>query len=241
MMRERLIYGPGRVIVRTKYHLRAVFFSLLVLFPVSAFSASGSATLVVQVTAVTGSCTPMLDTPVVDMGKIDYGSLNVSVPTTLTEKSVRLTITCSSPMAVGWTITDNRADSVARFPVVLQGRMYDGTALAGLGKTRSGVATGAWTISTGTVGSLQHDGANGTAIVSADQGKTWAGTPGVPVAMNFTGAGITSVSDSGTVPVPFVSGDFLLSVGAIIAPRNMLKLADDTRLDGSATISLVYL
>lgn len=204
--------------------------------------AAESVDLVVQVTAITGSCTPLLDTPEINFGSIQYSSLNPSTPTALAEKNVRLTITCSSPMAVGWSISDNRTDSVARFPVTLRGRIFEGTALAGLGKSTAGLPIGNWTVSTGSKGSAQHDGMNGTVIVSTDHAVTWQGSDNVPVTMNFGGGTVTSISETtGTIPVPFSTGNFSLTVGAVIAPRNTLHLADDTRLDGSATISLVYL
>jgi len=208
----------------------------------SAAQAAESMDLVVQVTAVTGSCTPSLDTPVVNFGTIRYERLNTSAPTTLAQKNVRLTITCSSPMAVGWTISDNRGDSVARIPVSLLGKVYNGAALAGLGKTSAGVALGNWTVSTGVNGSVQHDGINGVAIASADLGATWSGADNVPVTLDFSGSVVTSISETNSiVPVPFSTGIFSLGLGAVIAPRDMINLTDDTQLDGSATISLVYL
>lgn len=204
--------------------------------------AADSADLVVQATAVTGACTPALDTPVVSFGVIPYGTLDVSAPTALAEKTVQLTINCTSPMAVGWTLTDNRTDSVAQLPVTLAGQQYSGPALAGLGNTPDGAPLGNWALSVGMGTGVQHDGTAGIAIISADGGNTWRGTAGAPAEVSFTGSLITSVADiTSALPVPFSTGTFSLTVGAVIAPRSTLNLTDDTRLDGSATISLVYL
>jgi hypothetical protein len=41
--------------------------------------------------------------------------------------------------------------------------------------------------------------------------------------------------------VPFSTGVFTLGIGAVLAPRDTLKLIGDTPLDGSVTLSLVYL
>jgi len=224
-----------------KKRMAALLWALAPVVSLNSVWAAESMDLVVQVTAVTGSCTPTLDTPVVNLGNIRYTTLNELTPTALPQKNVRLTITCSSPMAVGWTISDNRGDSVARIPVSLLGKVYDGASLAGLGKTSAGMALGNWTISTGLNGSVQHDGTNGTAIASTDR-TTWNCADNVPLALDFGGGVVTSISETNSiVPIPFSTGTFSLGVGAVIAPRDSLNLTDDTPLDGSATISLVYL
>ncbi|MGR7464475.1 DUF1120 domain-containing protein [Klebsiella aerogenes] len=212
------------------------------LFMMNAVCAADSVNLVVQVTAVTGACTPSLDSPVINLGVIPYNTLNATAPTALPEKKVLLTVSCTSPMAVGWTLTDNRADSVAQLPVILSGKQYSGVALAGLGKTSAGVPLGNWAVSTGTGGGVQYNGKTGIAITSTDGGTTWSGREGTPAETSFTGSLITSVTDAAAAPpVPFTTGTFSLSMGAVIAPRNTLNLTDDSLLDGSATISLVYL
>lgn len=227
--------SPGRV-----WRLAVMPAVLMWLLPV--VRAADTVNLVVQATAVTGSCTPSLDTPVVNLGSIRYDALNAGTPTVLPEKTVQLTLTCSSPMAVGWSITDNRPDSVAGLAVNLQGRSYTGTSLAGLGKTPGGVSLGNWAISTGLAGTVQHDGTGGNAIVSSDTGSTWSGTAGVAMAPGFGGGGVISVSETaGGQPIPLSTGTFTLGIGGVLAPRNTLGLTDDTRLDGSATISVVYL
>ncbi|MDY3572507.1 DUF1120 domain-containing protein [Enterobacter hormaechei] len=214
----------------------------LAAFMMNAARATDSVDLVVQVTAVTGACTPSLDTPVINLGVIPYNTLNATAPTALPEKKVLLTVNCTSPMAVGWTLTDNRTDSVAQLPVTLSGRQYSGTALAGLGKTPAGIPLGNWAISTGTEAAVQHDGTTGIAITSTDGGTTWRSAAGTPADVSFAGNLLTSVTDATTAPpVPFTTGTFSLSMGAVIAPRNTLNLTDDTLLDGSATFTLVYL
>lgn len=212
---------------------------MLPFFMINLANASETLELIVQATAVTGSCTPTLDNPEIDFGSIKYGTLSLHSSNELPTKSVNLTINCSSPMAVGWTIVDNHHDSVA-------GKYFDGAnkylnddALAGLGKTSSGKSIGVWAISTNAV---QYDGVEGKSIYSVDNGVTWEGVNNSQTGISFLGRKILSVSNGlHSAPVPFSSAMFDLRIKSVIAPAESLKLTDDTKINGSATISLVYL
>jgi hypothetical protein len=62
------------------------------------------------------------------------------------------------------------------------------------------------------------------------------------VTPDFGGGLITTVTGAtGGIPVPFSTGVFTLGIGAVLVPRDTLKLIGDTPLDGSVTLSLVYL
>lgn len=189
----------------------------------SAF-ASGTADLSVTGSIITASCTPVLDTPTVDLGNIQSTTLvsgnnaNKQDPVPVT-----LTITCPSAMTTAWGITDNRAasgKSVTQF---------------GLGFTQDGTtALGTYMIDTQT--NPTRDGTVSSLVNSNDNGATWT------MPAHIATDNIFSVAASGNQPpVSATVSVYPLKVTATLYDATTLNLTDDTPLDGSATISLVYL
>ncbi|MHA1011154.1 DUF1120 domain-containing protein [Enterobacter roggenkampii] len=213
--------------------------SLSMIFMSAIASASEAVDLIIQATAVTGSCNPALDSAVIDLGTIKYGTLSSTLPNELPGKNVNLTITCSSPMSVGWTVVDNHQDSVSRIHLTRNNQHLSEDALAGLGKTSSGLNIGVWDLHTD---SVEYDGVKGNTISSVDNGVSWRMVEKLQRGVSFGGGEIVSVSDGVHIsPVSFNSATFKLNVNTTLATKDSLKITDDTKINGSATISIVYL
>ncbi|WP_256125470.1 DUF1120 domain-containing protein [Cronobacter sakazakii] len=104
---------------------------------------------------VNGSCTPTLSgNGVVDFGHTPLGNLSKTDTNQLGGRSsLVLTITCDSAMPLGWTMVDNRNDSVQ--VLTIKNGKWDGSDVTGaeyefgLGKTAGGVKIGAYSVYVG--------------------------------------------------------------------------------------------
>jgi type 1 fimbria pilin len=71
--------------------------------------AADTANLSVTGTIITSACTPTIDHPVLDLGDVRYGDLNVDTPTNLDQKDFTLFIRCPTPLNVAFRVMDNTA------------------------------------------------------------------------------------------------------------------------------------
>lgn len=212
---------------------------------VTAVHAADTAVLKVKGTLTNASCTPTLSNGgIVDYGTIHLGELSATETNQLGERDASLTITCSSPTKVGWSITDDRTDSVSRNVnvAVLGDWSYptDGTAI-GLGKTTGGVAIGNWALDVVTA-NVTADGESAKPVRSSDQMPAWqiAGNPilngELHTVMSVTSSGATSPD-----PMAFTQAVYPLKTSLAIDNTARLAITDATQLDGQATITLKYL
>lgn len=199
------------------------------------------------------SCTPTVTSPALDYGKITEGELSSAGETQLGSKEFNVMIGCPSVRKVGFTVTDNQHDSVVMIPVTNQGSTFysvgDDREYFGLGDTATGQHIGAYTLKVSS--SAVVDGKTSSYVgVSDDHGDSYhlasPGTRGQGFAAIrsdgndiFTILSLSKSKDS--EPQAFKSSTFTLSVGAAIQSTENISLTDDAQLDGSATLSLVYL
>ncbi|MDO8232211.1 DUF1120 domain-containing protein [Citrobacter werkmanii] len=217
----------------------------LALSVTSAFAADQTAILKVEGLLTNGACTPVLsDGGTVDYGTINLATLNATEVNQIGQKDINLTINCTSPTKVGFTVVDDKSSTNAGLTVEngrFGGCTAQGTsATFGVGLTTDNVKIGTYAVyikedsivvDSNTVSSIYHD---------AEQGGAW---------QDNTNGRIASLSDTvyapattGTLePLPFTNATFPLVTSLAIQDTSTLAITDDTPLSGQATISLVYL
>ncbi len=123
---------------------KVILASLIALASASAF-AEPTAALKVHGTLTNSACSPSIGNGgVVDYGYIRLGELSATSNNKLGQKQVPVTITCTAPTKVGFTILDNRGDSNAQLPVDIGGNLNQSVKYYtyGVGTTTEGVKIG---------------------------------------------------------------------------------------------------
>ncbi|WP_333011344.1 DUF1120 domain-containing protein [Kluyvera sichuanensis] len=200
----------------------------------SAFAAD-SVDLKVTGTLVVGACTPTIDNDaVVDYGDVSVADLSATAANALGAQSTNLNIDCESAMKVGFTTADDRSDSEK----VDTSMGNTATTTFGLGFTDASNATmiGGYNVA---IGAPTYDSKTGSILTSTDSGSTWSAS--TSATMVNAGTQIYTVGNALGTPVAFSSAVFPLTVNASTQDTTTLNLADDTPLDGQATITLKYL
>lgn len=201
---------------------------------------------------LTGSCTPTLSNGgVVDFGHIPLNNLNKTTVNQLGFKTTELSITCTSDMKMAWTILDNHHDSVAA--TVTPNADASGAEMFsadnekyGLGKTAGGVQIGAYGVR---VTSVYYNALTGKELYTdsvsnnyIDPNVVWKTVSNSGAYMRSDGSrALTQATSTETVPVAAKDFKYVLCVSAAVNGTDTLAITDNTDLDGSATISLVYL
>ncbi|CAK9889310.1 MULTISPECIES: DUF1120 domain-containing protein [Pseudomonas] len=193
-------------------------------------SQASTAELTVEGTIVPNACLPTLD----GGGRVDYGVLAVGDLREnqdyyiLPEKQINFAITCNSPTLFAVKTTDNRYDS----------SLTESTRF-GLGQ-HEGQSIGNYGVGSAT-SRTQLDGQPAQGTTSTDNGQNWNGPrqifwlgntsvePGYLLAYTHTTA----------APPPATSLNSNLLVYSFIDKR--LNINSDVRIDGSATLEIVYL
>ncbi|KQZ91313.1 MULTISPECIES: DUF1120 domain-containing protein [unclassified Pseudomonas] len=188
-----------------------------------AFAAS-SVDLSVSGTITPSACEPTLSKGgLVDYGKISAKSLNPDKATWLPEQYVQLTLTCDGPTLAGLEAKDNREGSD------FNNDPYD----FGLGLINTNQKLGAMNLQ---IRSPLADGIRVGTIGSEDRGSTWYQTRDLMRTNILTVADVSSV-----IPKPFQTLVSDLEIAPRIAPANQLNLTNEVAIDGSVTLSVVYL
>ncbi|WP_175425735.1 DUF1120 domain-containing protein [Trinickia violacea] len=182
------------------------------------------------------ACTPTLaGGGVVDYGDIKASTLKQTEFNVLSEKNLALSITCDSPMKIGLRVTDNRPETVVPGAQAASGGGGDDSRSHGLGAV-SGKNVGIYTMS---VREFTGDSTSVDTVRSTDAGKTWmAGAWMLPGGTHMTSWAAT---DNKTVPGAYKNLTGTVTVATVLNKGSELPLENDVRLDGSATLELVYL
>lgn len=239
--------------------------SALALASALSFSATAAdVTLSVKGEITPGACTPVLSASEVDYGTVNAANLTAVAPALnqLGNKTVDLTINCTSAVPVGITANDARSDSRADLNATsfIDNAGSTGTRLStggnayGLGKVND-VNIGAYSLAVDINKVSVTDDSN-TAI-SADVISSYStsnpstATDWVKSSQGFMNplsaapwGTITSFARSGSVtPVAIKSATVPLIISTAIQDVNLLTsdAGEPVNLDGNATISLVYL
>ncbi|CAM4022404.1 MULTISPECIES: DUF1120 domain-containing protein [Lelliottia] len=210
----------------------------------TANSAFAAETAVMKVTGklVMGSCTPTLASGgVVDYGSMSVDSLSDTAVNQLGQQSIQLSVACTSPTKVAWTITDDRSSSVVDTgPIDQTGNPGAPASEFGLGVTADDVKLGSYSVVT-EAHDIVVDGAAGILADSTDNGATWAADPASSVYSRPDGTRLFTYSDAQGNPIAFKDAADVLVISAAIQNTTTLAITDDTVLDGQATISIKYL
>jgi hypothetical protein len=203
--------------------LNAFFGAMLLAGSASAFAASGT-DLSIKGTITPSACMPTLSKGgMVDYGKISAKDLNADKPTLLPVQKVQLTLACEGPTNAAIVAKDNR-----------EGSDFNNDHLEfGLGLINTDEKLGAMTL---TMQRPLADGVAVTTISSLDGGSSWR------FGLSLERGNIVSVADTGTViPKMFQTLVSDIAIDPRIAPTNQLTLTNEVTIDGSVTLSVVYL
>ena len=212
------------------------------LIPVATFAwlasvATTHAASTVELT-VGGVITPMACTPVlagggvVDFGKISQQDLNQATGTRLPLKSLNLTVSCNAPGRYALRMRDNR----------------DGTAhvnseiFYGLGLDGSGNKIGVYSVKFDPKQTVVGSGVQIYGTESTTGGVAWRTSNSNPIdigSRSLLGFTVTEGSTAGPSPIQVLSST--LTLEAVINAKQNLDLSHDVRMDGSATLEVVYL
>ena len=213
--------------------IRTVLAAALSMGAVTCALAASSVDLNVSGTITPVACTPTLsNNGLVDYGKISRQDLNVDKRTQLRDESLVLNINCNTANRFALIMHDNREGSAIVNSEIYYGLKYD----------RSGNRIGLY--------SLNFDPAHTVADAlpqvyrtdSTTAGRAWSlsRSNSIPIAAKSY-LGFTDVAGSTAGPVAIRNLSSRVTLVTIIAPTSTLDLSDDTELDGSATLEVVYL
>lgn len=219
---------------------KVILATAIALCTTSAFAAD-TAVLKVKGTLTNAACTAELGNGgIFDYGTIRLGELSATENNVIGEKELPISINCSSPTKVGFSIADNRSESNARLPVDAGSKTGVTAAYFtyGVGKTAGGVNIGNYvmwmkdvTANGETVDGIVHN------LDWTDQSK-WV----LSVTPRSDAFSITSFAAPGTtIPLAITSVTFNMATNLVIHDTATLAITDDTPLDGQNTLTLVYL
>lgn len=208
----------------------------------STTSAFAGETAVMKVTGIltNAACTPALGNGgVIDYGYIRLGELSNTSNNKIGQKQIPVTINCTAPTKVGFTITDNRGDSNAQLPVDIGSNINqtDKYYTYGVGMTNDGKKIGNYSMwMTGTT-------VDGKSVDSIANNHDWEATrwqkTGVPRSDGFQ---TVAFAETGTTtPMAITTANFNFVTNLVIWDTSTLAITDDTALDGQNTMTLVYL
>jgi len=214
----------------------------------TAHAADSTAQLKVQGVLTNDACTPTLSGgTTIDFGTFFVDSLSSTATNQLGHKDTSLSITCSSPTKVSWSIEDNVGD-VADIDILNAGfsggNVYGGgvalDAHFGVGKTAGGVAIGSYAVALN-----KHNAtADGVAsnVSSASDGEVW--TLFFPTG-SYDYVRVSpyqfAFGDNDAKPIAFTNAVFPLRIALAVEKTSTLAITDDTPIAGQATITLHYL
>ncbi|EOC1342459.1 DUF1120 domain-containing protein [Cronobacter dublinensis] len=218
--------------------------AMLMMFTCTA-QASDSADLKISALLETGACTPSLSAGgEAHFGNIPISNLNATSTNQLGSRFLTLTINCLETTSVGWSITDNKKDSVQALTIInpkFNGQdLSDASYEFGLGKTAAGVNIGAYAIYVDK-SNVTADGNKISMLYKPGSGSWYASGAGE---IKNDSSYIYAAEASGATDATIVSAQTFiwpLKITAAVQATNTLNISDDTPLTGSATITVMYL
>lgn len=218
---------------------KVILATAIALSTTSAFAAE---TAVMKVTGIltNAACTPALGNGgVIDYGYIRLGELSDTSNNKLGQKQIPVTINCTMPTKLGFTITDNRSDSNAQLPVDIGGNMNQTAKYYtyGIGLTNDGKKIGNYGMW------MTDTTVDGKSVDSIANNHDWSATTwkktGIPRSDAFQ---TVAFADTGTTtPMAITTANFNFVTNLVIWDTSTLAITDDTALDGQNTMTLVYL
>lgn len=190
-----------------------------------AFAAS-SVDLSVKGTITPSACTPsMLNGGVIDYGKLSAKALNVDKVTRLNTEYLELRVMCDAATLFALQGSDNRAGSV---PTGHEGNF-------GLGIINGDEKLGSFYAG---FDRAVADDVPARFINSYDGGVTWNPWPGGGL---WEGGTVAVANNTAIAPIPVKVMTTEMEVFTLIAPSRTLTLTEEVPIDGSVTVTVLYL
>ncbi|MCL6703642.1 DUF1120 domain-containing protein [Pseudomonas sp. T1.Ur] len=179
------------------------------------------------------ACTPLMPGGgLIDYGTISRQDLNVDRRTRLPVKHLQVNVTCHGPSRFALRMSDNRDGSA-----LVNSEIY-----YGLGFDRQGTPLGVYSMVFDPKRTQVDNAAPIYGTESTTAGLAWRTANLNPI---YIGArsylGFTDSEGSTTGPTPIQTLSTTVDIEAVINATQNLDLNTDTRLDGSATLEVVYL
>lgn len=215
----------------------------------AAAHADSTALLKLKGVLTNDACTPTLS----GGGTVDFGTkytyaLSPTATNQLGNKDLTLTIACPSPTKVGWTMTDEKVDSLVTLNI--ENARFDGAAIRyepvefGVGKTAGGIKIGAYSVAIDADNTLA-DGTKSDVYIADRASGTYEWRTKVTNDQNWSlvygDSDQTYTVGSDMQPAAFTNAVFPLRVALAVQDTTTLAITDDTPIDGQATVTLYYL
>ncbi|EAS2246989.1 DUF1120 domain-containing protein [Salmonella enterica] len=232
--------------------MKKILIATAVALSLSAAAQAAESTAVLKVAGVltNDACTPELDGGgVVDFGTKYINELSATETNQLGHKDLSFRISCTAPTKVGFTISDDRADSTANIIVehtsftTPNETAWTNSIRYGVGKTAGGVNIGAYSVALNR-SALIADGETPSAIRATpgyDLDTEWSVWTDDKDLLNNSGVYEYSVGSAAGIPVAFTNAEFPLRIALAVQNTDALAITDNTTLDGQATITLIYM
>ncbi|AKS06223.1 DUF1120 domain-containing protein [Pseudomonas trivialis] len=199
-------------------------FAALLLSSAGNVLAASSVDLTVKGLITPSACEPTLSNGgVVDIGKISAKDLNADQETHLPSQYLQLGVTCDAATLMALEATDNREGS----------NFADDMAHFGLGLTNDSEKLGGMELR---IVDPIADGVSPWIIGLQNGSSTWIRS------YYFARDNILSVANTGgAIPIPVQQFTSSLRINPIIAPTSGLTLNNEVAIDGSVTLTVIYL
>lgn len=195
--------------------------------------AASSVDLNVQGRITPTACTPRLSSGgMIDYGTISQQDLNLATGTRLPVKSLQVSLACDGPSRFALRMRDNRDGSAT-----VNSEIYYGLGLDG-----SGNRVGLYSMSFDPTHTLIDTAAQVYGTESTTGGLAWRTANLNPISIGATSyLGFTQLEGSTAGPSAIQELISTVKIEAVINARQNLDLSQDVRLDGSATMEVLYL
>lgn len=188
--------------------------------------AASSIDLTVKGSITPSACTPSIPNDgVVDYGKLSAKELNVDKVTRLEPVYLGLRVVCDASTLYALQGSDNRAGSE---PTGHEGNF-------GLGLINSDEKLGSFFVS---FDKAMADDVPARFINSYDGGATWNPWPGGGL---WVGGTVAVANNTVIAPIPVKVMTTEMDIRTLIAPTNTLTLTEEVPIDGSVTVTVIYL
>ncbi|MCP1514709.1 MULTISPECIES: DUF1120 domain-containing protein [Pseudomonas] len=213
--------------------MRRIAVSFLLLTSAQYSLAASTVDLSVNGAITPTACTPRLSSAgVIDYGRISQQDLNIDRGTRLAARHLQVSLYCNGASRFALRMRDNR----------------DGTAMVnseiyyGLGLDNSGNRIGLYSMTFDPRQSLVDSATQVYGTESTTGGVAWRTANLNPIDIGANSyLGFTDIEGSTSGPSAIQELISTVKVDAVINARQNLDLSQDVRLDGSATLEVVYL
>lgn len=211
----------------------AIFATTLLISATPKVLAASAVDLSVKGLITPVACTPSLsNNGLVDYGKISRQDLSADKRTQLRDQLLDLRLQCNGPARFALLMRDNRDGSA-----IVNSEIY-----YGLNHDNSGNKIGLYSLSFDPASTVVDEWPQVYRTDSTTGGVAWSlsSSHSIPIGARSY-LGFTDVAGSSAGPIGIQSLSSRVTVETVIAPTSELDLSADVRLDGSATLDVVYL